>query len=77
MLSTGKCFSYLRRPIATRRPTQHRNGAAGEDEKGEKGEKSEGEQIKKNNIKIGEPRFKMSGPLADMVAERLRKRNEL
>ncbi|KAJ5026742.1 hypothetical protein J3E72DRAFT_323753 [Bipolaris maydis] len=29
------------------------------------------------NIKFGEPRVQMSGPLADMVRERLRRRNEL
>jgi hypothetical protein len=29
------------------------------------------------NVKLGKPRFQMSGPLADMVQERLRQRNEL
>ncbi|KAJ4363159.1 Phosphatidylglycerol/phosphatidylinositol transfer protein [Neocucurbitaria cava] len=43
----------------------HRTGA------GEGSSKSGG------NVKIGKPRFQMSGPLADMVQERLRQRNEL
>jgi hypothetical protein len=35
------------------------------------------EKPKENVIKLGQPKFKMSGPLADMVQERLRRRNEL
>jgi len=29
------------------------------------------------NVKLGKPRFEMSGPLAEMVQQRLRQRNEL
>ena len=35
------------------------------------------EKAKENIVKMGQPRFQMSGPLADMVQERLRRRNEL
>jgi hypothetical protein len=43
-----------------------RNSAGAEDEK-----------PKENIMKLGQPRVKISGPMADMIQERLRKRNEL
>jgi hypothetical protein len=37
----------------------------------------ESEKPKENIVKFGQPRVQISGPMADMVRERLRKRNEL
>jgi hypothetical protein len=45
---------------------RRRNGGDGDNEK-----------PKENIVKFGRPRVQISGPMADMVRERLRKRNEL
>jgi hypothetical protein len=55
---------YITQRILIRR----RNGAGADDEQ---------EKPKENIIKFGQPRVQVSGPLAAMVQERLRRRNEL
>lgn len=42
-----------------------------------RGDTEEQNDIKNGKVKFGEPRVKMSGPLAGLVQERLRRRNEL